>query len=58
MTDIPEEKVTGMHKIKKPKLSARGVCFNLVVILQFSHLLFVFNKIIWLCRAEVIGPGR
>lgn len=44
VTDTPEGYVMCTHTIEKPKLSARGLCFNLVTTLQFSHLLFTFNK--------------
>lgn len=54
MTNIPEEQVTYIHRVKAPKPSASGVCFYLVVILQFPHLVFMFNKIIWSLGAEVI----
>lgn len=48
-----------MHtQVKKPKLSASGICFSLVLMLQFSHLLLMFKKIIWCLRALSYSPHR
>lgn len=46
------------HKVKKPKPSASGICFSLVLILRFSQLLLMFKKIIRCLRALSYSPHR